>query len=587
MASENFGWLVDFGTLLAQLASDTGGILNLGSNNGFVSKLSSLNVSGFNDDDRKEIQLSTFGFFKKGTLDVNVTAFRYYTDKPKKDDLMKNSNKQCILKSLPQSADKNLAIVLFRMHLGADKKVVIIEKSGKDLLHLDISDTSRKPPKVQPKATKKASAFSDKSLIQHPGSKKITEPIPKANQQDKKPSQVARRSVTEVPPSPKVAPPITTTTTTQKPDPTKPEPIPIYQIDNTSYRFSFKVQILHDEEEGLYNLYFHNCLNYKAESASKFDLDIEIIEQNEDNYLSAGEIPESYLFFAFAAVYLGVGIFWMVVLRRMKEDVYKIHYLMFAVIIVKSLACLFHAVDMHFISTEGFHEEAWAVLYYIVYLSRGALLFVTIILIGAGWAFIKHVLSDKEKKVFLIVIPLQILDNIAYIILEESEEGQTQYVLWQEIFIFVDLFCCGAILFPVVWSIRHLHESSRTDGKAAISLLKLKLFRQFYILIVCYIYFTRIIVYLVRITVPFQYEWLDELFREQATCAFFVITGYKFRPAPDNPYLQVPQEDEDEEVEMDEVVTKSGAFDNITRVNKGKSTEETGLKQRENSHEYD
>lgn len=39
---------------------------------------------------------------------------------------------------------------------------------------------------------------------------------------------------------------------------------------------------------------------------------------------------------------------------------------------------------------------------------RGALLFVTIILIGAGWAFIKHVLSEREKKLFLIIIPLQV-----------------------------------------------------------------------------------------------------------------------------------------------------------------------------------
>ena len=55
-----------------------------------------------------------------------------------------------------------------------------------------------------------------------------------------------------------------------------------------------------------------------------------------------------------------------------------------------------------------------------------------------------------------------------------------------------------------------------------------------------------------QITVPFQYEWLDQLFRELATIIFFVVTGYKFRPASDNPYLQVPV-DSDEEVEMEEV----------------------------------
>lgn len=41
---------------------------------------------------------------------------------------------------------------------------------------------------------------------------------------------------------------------------------------------------------------------------------------------------------------------------------------------------------------------------------KGALLFITIALIGTGWAFIKHILSDKDKKIFMIVIPLQVRD---------------------------------------------------------------------------------------------------------------------------------------------------------------------------------
>jgi hypothetical protein len=75
--------------------------------------------------------------------------------------------------------------------------------------------------------------------------------------------------------------------------------------------------------------------------------------------------------------------------------------------------------------------------------------------------------------------------------MEESEEGEVRRNWWKEVFILVDLICCGAILFPVVWSIRHLQEASQTDGKATISLEKLKLFRHFYIMVVIYIYFTR------------------------------------------------------------------------------------------------
>lgn len=39
---------------------------------------------------------------------------------------------------------------------------------------------------------------------------------------------------------------------------------------------------------------------------------------------------------------------------------------------------------------------------------KGALLFITLALIGTGWAFVKYILSDNEKKIFMIVIPLQV-----------------------------------------------------------------------------------------------------------------------------------------------------------------------------------
>ena len=53
------------------------------------------------------------------------------------------------------------------------------------------------------------------------------------------------------------------------------------------------------------------------------------------------------------------------------------------------------------------HVTCLMIIFFIHYRLKGALLFTTIVLIGTGYFFIKHVLSDRDKKIFLIVIPLQ------------------------------------------------------------------------------------------------------------------------------------------------------------------------------------
>lgn len=81
---------------------------------------------------------------------------------------------------------------------------------------------------------------------------------------------------------------------------------------------------------------------------------------------------------------------------------------MAVLVFLKSLSLLFHGINFHFIQTKGEHVAAWAILYYITHLLKGAVLFITIVLVGTGWTFIKHILDDKDKKLFMIVIPLQV-----------------------------------------------------------------------------------------------------------------------------------------------------------------------------------
>ncbi|XP_036271979.1 protein GPR107 isoform X2 [Pipistrellus kuhlii] len=492
------------------------------------------------NDVRHKVHLNTFGFFKDGYMEVNVMSLSVPEPEGATDkDLM-------IGFSLDRTKNDG-----FSSYLDEDVNFCILRKQlvSVPLLILNFSRSEVKiksPPEAGTQLPKiiikdeKASGQSQEAGVPPVSAGSQTET--KQENRKSKRSTVGAKAMEE-----------------------KTFPV---RNNNGALSFQFFFNITTNEQEGLYSLYLHKCPGPKPQSSDKFsfNLDIEITEKNPKSFLSAGEIPLPKLYISMALFFFLSGTIWIHILRKRRNEVFKIHWLMAALPFTKSLSLVFHAIDYHYISSQGYPIEGWAVVYYITHLLKGALLFITIALIGTGWAFIKHILSDKDKKIFMIVIPLQVLANVAYIIIESTEEGTTEYALWKDSLFLVDLLCCGAILFPVVWSIRHLQEASATDGKAAINLAKLKLFRHYYVLIVCYIYFTRIIAFFLKFAVPFQWKWLYQLMDEMATLVFFVLTGYKFRPASDNPYLQLSQEDDD--LEMESVVTTSGVMENLKKVKK-------------------
>eukprot|EP00882_Tetradesmus_deserticola_P014377 GHRQ01015288.1.p1 GENE.GHRQ01015288.1~~GHRQ01015288.1.p1 ORF type:complete len:183 (+),score=72.21 GHRQ01015288.1:345-893(+) len=162
-------------------------------------------------------------------------------------------------------------------------------------------------------------------------------------------------------------------------------------------------------------------------------------------------------------------------------------------------------------------------------------------------SYMKPFIDENTRKVLMVVIPLQVFAEIAIVITGEESPSIRDWATWVNILHFVDILCCCAILFPIVWSIKHLREASETDGKAARALEKLRLFRQFYILVVVFIYFTRIVVFLLRANLADSlYAWVADAAYELAYLAFYVWVGVKFAPNTDNPYTKLRQE----EIEM-------------------------------------
>ncbi|KAK6262658.1 hypothetical protein QUC31_008474 [Theobroma cacao] len=323
----------------------------------------------------------------------------------------------------------------------------------------------------------------------------------------------------------------------------------VYDFKSLNSISSFDT-VYQENDADQYTLVFANCLSQikvsmKVRSAM-YNLDG---KKNRRDYLSAGKTILPRVYFLLSLVYFTLAGIWIYVLYKKRLTVFRIHFFMLAVVILKAFNLVCEAEDKSYIKRTG-SAHGWDVLFYIFSFLKGITLFTLIVLIGTGWSFLKPYLQDKEKKVLMIVIPLQVVANIAQVVIDETGPFGQDWITWKQVFLLVDVVCCCAVLFPIVWSIKNLREAARTDGKAAVNLMKLTLFRQYYIVVICYIYFTRVVVYALETITSYEYLWTSVVAGELATLAFYVFTGYKFKPEAHNPYFVIDDEEEEAAAEQ-------------------------------------
>lgn len=297
-----------------------------------------------------------------------------------------------------------------------------------------------------------------------------------------------------------------------------------------------------------YSLFFANChTQYRV--SMNVHTKMYNLEGNVKDFLPAGQtqLPSLYFcFFVLYAIFLGV---WIHVCVKQRATVHRIHVLMCALLLFKALNLICVAEDKLYVKRTG-TAHGWDIAFYIFGFLKGVLLFTVIVLIGTGWSFLKPYLQEREKNVLMIVIPLQVFANIASIVIAETGPSTKDWFTWEQAFLLIDIICCFAIIFPIIWSIKNLREASKTDGKAAKNLAKLTLFRQFYIVVVGYLYFTRIVVYALITITAYKYRWVSSAAEEAVSLAFYVFTFYKFRPVHKNPYLVLDDEEEEAAAQM-------------------------------------
>ena len=395
-------------------------------------------------------------------------------------------------------------------------------------------------------------------------------------------------------------------------------------------------------QQGYYFLIYQICVSDTWTNIphihSKFELDFHSSNLDmfgNESYLSAGEMILPHMFFYFSLLYMICCYLWISNICIIKkggvghfEDdsssdtstpgrgrrrgynsnkpiVYPIHYLMAALLVLKTAAIFFESIRYHYLRVSG-QTHFWSAVYYTFAFMKATMLFTVILLIGSGWSFVKPFLTDREKHMACAILGLQTINNLAIVVLTQRAEGEKSFDRWTAILHMVDILCCCAVLIPIVWQVNALEKNieqsngdhndtdddvqsnenddhddailreeeldngddndeskndRRENGRLAA---KLKLFRSFYLLVVCYIYVTRIVVYLFASMLDYRHEWLQNFVIELVTLSFYCIVGMQFRPMSENPYLTVStnkvSEDGTDEEQIELTAQSNGVF---------------------------
>uniref|UniRef100_J3LZG2 Uncharacterized protein n=1 Tax=Oryza brachyantha TaxID=4533 RepID=J3LZG2_ORYBR len=318
--------------------------------------------------------------------------------------------------------------------------------------------------------------------------------------------------------------------------------LPLFRLKDIAPDGNGKGSVTIDDDDQ-YTVLFSSCQD-GVEVTMDVRTEMYNVRGGAREYLPVGLLPLPGIFAAASAVYFAFLCAWAWACARHRATAERIHAVMGALLLFKALKLACAAEDSWYVERTG-TPHGWDVAFYVFGFFKGVLLFTVIVLTGPGGSFLKPYLQEREKKVLMIIIPLQVVENIASAVIGETGPAGRDWLAWNQVFLLVDVICCCAVFFPIIWSIRNLREASKTDGKAARNLQKLTLFKQFYLVVVGYLYFTRIAVSAFAAVLSYRYQWVVTVAMEAASLAFYIFVFYNFKPVERNPYLYVGDDEEE------------------------------------------
>ncbi|XP_028143179.2 uncharacterized protein LOC114336998 isoform X1 [Diabrotica virgifera virgifera] len=320
----------------------------------------------------------------------------------------------------------------------------------------------------------------------------------------------------------------------------------------------------------------------------------------------------SILFFLVAII--------MLVLLIKAGLTHKIHFMMVAVMFLKASVLVLRAGGWYYVRKYRKHSPILDKAYYGVEIARGGFQSITQLLYGTGWDVSKHTLSAKEKIILIIAAPIQILAIAGQVLLPKSQENpanvsnlttpenamnvsqlpsidqigfnslanainisqlpsidqiglnstmikvqaaatdlltdfqnSTMYTTFRIMIIVLDWAGTIFMLIPVILTIRQIWARRRSVGRCAM----LNRFRVFFVLLLVYMYGTRILLYELETRVPNRWSFVDDLVKEGSTFIFVVLTGIIFgRPLPENSQFSLSVDDDYQNLEENQVYSQ-------------------------------
>lgn len=300
-----------------------------------------------------------------------------------------------------------------------------------------------------------------------------------------------------------------------------------------AFTFTYKAGELFYEvprdHRGVWSFHFIICGPVPSGHSVTVGLQLDNIDMNGRNsYLSADKMTLPYIFLWAGLAHLALLVVWVWTLwNSPSREIFALHWLMLMLLILKIFS-IFCESFMYFSMASSGAPNGWKVAFYFFQAARSLFIFFIVLLIGSGWRLMRSHIVPQDRYLFWIVLPLQLIANIGIAASDELTLNQHWFYFFQ----ILDILCCILVLSPAL-------EPAERPQKRSQMIDRL---RYFYVLLICYIYATRVLTQILPLLLPANSAWVSNLTSELATILFFFFAGREFRPSRDNPLFAAVDE---------------------------------------------